>query len=236
MEQGRSYDGNAALLELARNGDRAAMDRLIEDNLPLVRAVCRRFYGRGVEAEDLFQTGCVGLIKAARRFDPAYGVRFSTYAVPVIMGEIRRFLRDDGPIKVSRRTRELAARLWAASRELNASLGREPTLSELCARVGVTAEEAAAALNAAEPISLSDEVADGLTVEDTLAACDDGQFERLALRQSIASLGERERELIALRFRHGLTQQRTARIMGTSQVQISRMEKRIKERLKREIG
>ena len=227
------------LLEAARAGDNDACERLLLDNSGLVWSVARRYYGRGVEPEDLYQLGCLGFLKAVRGFDPAYGTQFSTYAVPKIAGEIRRFLRDDGPVKVSRGLKERAGTIRAALLRLEERLGREPTLSELAVDTGLTPEDIAAAQTAAEPVlSLQGETGDsGLTLEGLLG--DDGieedAVERLALRGALEELPERERTVLALRYYRGMTQSRCARIMGVSQVQISRLERRGLDALRRRL-
>ncbi len=171
-------------------------------------------------------------------YDPAYGTQFSTYAVPKIAGEIRRFLRDDGTVKVSRGLKEQAQRIRTAREQLSARLGREPVLSELAAETGLTPEEIAAAETAAGPVaSLQSETAEGLTLESVLG--DEGMegeiVEHLALRQAVAQLEEREQRVILLRYFRGFTQERTARVIGVSQVQISRIERRAVEHLRRKL-
>ena len=157
------------LLEAARNGDNRACEQVLEENNGLIWSVVRRYYGRGVEPEDLYQLGCLGFLKAVRGFDPAFGCQFSTYAVPKIAGEIRRFLRDDGAVKVSRGLKERAGTIRAAREKLSAHLGREPTLSELGAETGLEPEEIAAAEEANLPVaSLQMETGDGLTLESVL--------------------------------------------------------------------
>jgi RNA polymerase sporulation-specific sigma factor len=224
-----------SLLSAARSGDPSASEQLLSENEKLVWAVVHRYTGRGVEPEDLFQLGCIGFLKSLRGFDPGYGTRFSTYAVPKIAGEIRRFLRDDGAVKVSRSLRERAARVHAQREQLRWELGREPRLSELSERLGLEAEEIAAADSAgAEVASLQEENAEGLTLESTLGdeGMEEGLLERLALREAIDSLPERERKVILLRYYRSLTQQKVASIVGVSQVQVSRIEKKALARMK----
>ncbi len=218
------------LLEAAAAGDNEACEKLLEENVGLIWSIVRRYYGRGVDAEDLYQLGCLGFLKAVRGFDPAYGTQFSTYAVPKIAGEIRRFLRDDGTVKVSRGVKERAQVIRLARDKLGHSLGREPTLSELAEETGLEAEEIAAAETATLSVtSLQGESGeDGFTLEAVLGT--DGMEERLieqvALRDAIAALPEREQQVIGLRFYKNLTQERAARVLGVSQVQVSRIERR----------
>lgn len=217
------------LLEAARTGDNTACEQLLEENSGLVWSVVRRYFGRGVDPEDLYQLGCLGFVKAVRGFDPAFGCQFSTYAVPKIAGEIRRFLRDDGAVKVSRGLRERGGAIQKARDRLQTELGREPTLSELAAETGLEPEEIATAETANAPVSsLQIDLGDGLTLEQLMG--DEGMeeqiLERMALREAIAELGDRERQVIALRYFRGLTQEKTAGILGVSQVQVSRIERR----------
>ena len=219
------------LLLQARSGDEAATAKVLEENSGLIWAVVRRYFGKGVEADDLYQLGCLGFLKAVRGFDAAYGTQFSTYAVPKIAGEIRRYLRDNGAIKVGRS-------LYTARERLRHQLGREPALSELSQATGLSPEDIAAAeLAAAPPDSLSQENADGLTLESTLASpvTEEHMLERIALRLAIDRLPDQERQTILLRFYKGLTQQQCARILGVSQVQVSRLEKRAIDKLRRDM-
>ena len=207
----------------------------MEENAGLIWSIVRRYYGRGAEPEDLYQLGCVGFLKAIRGFDLSYGTQFSTYAVPKIAGEIRRFLRDDGAVKVGRGLREQALTILTARERLQARLGREPALSELAEETGYTAEEIAAAeLAAAAPESLQQEVGDGLTLESTLhdSEGEEAMVEKIALRSAIEALPESEKKTILLRFFKGLTQAQAARILKVSQVQVSRLERRALERLR----
>lgn len=220
---------NLVLLERAQEGDEAAASQMLEENSGLIWSIVRRYYGCGVESDDLYQLGCIGFIKAVKGFDFAYGTQFSTYAVPKIAGEIRRFLRDDGAIKVGRTIKEKGQLLWSAREKLRQQLGREAHLSELAEVTGISVEEIATIdLATIAPESLQQETAEGLTLESTLGS--DGEEERLveklALRQAIDTLPEKERMTILLRFFKALTQQQTAKILGVSQVQISRLERR----------
>lgn len=225
-----------SLVKSAQKGDKDAAERLIVENSGLIWSVARHYFGRGLDSDDLYQLGCVGFIKAIKSYDESYGTRFSTYAVPKMAGEIRRFLRDDGSIKVSRTLKERAAAIYAAKNELEQKLGREPKLSELSERTGFTPEEIASAETAvASTQSLEYESGeDGFALKDILS--DSTQEEKLleyvALREGIEALPPKEREVIKLRFYRGLTQQNTARIMQVSQVQISRLERKALGKLK----
>ena len=222
-------------LAAARAGDTAACEQALLENSGLIWSVVRRYYGRGVDPDDLYQLGCLGFLKAIRGFEPDYGTQFSTYAVPKIAGEIRRFLRDDGTVKVSRSLKERAAHLRSAAAELGAALGREATLSELSAHTGLLPEEIAAAQLSCEPTaSLQADLGDGLTLENALgqAGMEEELVERVALQGAIQSLDERERRVILLRYYRSMTQERVARILGVSQVQVSRIEKRALARLR----
>lgn len=228
-----------ARIQAAQAGDQGACGQLVEENQGLIWSVVRRYLRRGVEREDLYQLGCLGFLKAVQGFDPGYGTQFSTYAVPKIAGEIRRFLRDDGPVKVGRGRKEQALVLYRARTRLTEELGREPALSELAAATGLSPEDIAAAdLAGAAVASLQAESGEtGLTLEGALG-CDspeEGLVERVALRTAIDRLPERERKLILLRYYKGLTQDKTAKILGVSQVQVSRLEKKVIQFLRREL-
>ena len=227
------------LLERAQQGDESACERVLTENTGLIWSVVKRYYGRGVEPDDLYQLGCLGFLKAVKGFDITYGTRFSTYAVPKIAGEIRRFLRDDGPVKVERSVREQALAVYGAREKLRAELGREPVLSELSEATGLAAEELAELeLATAAPESLQREVGDGLALENMLGgdSPEEGMVERLALRAGIDALPERERMTILLRFYKCLTQDQTARVLGVSQVQVSRLERRALQKLRETLG
>lgn len=229
----------SALLEAARGGDRDACEQVLLENNGLIWSVVRRYYGRGVEPDDLYQLGCLGFLKAIQGFDPEFGTQFSTYAVPKIAGEIRRFLRDDGPVKVSRGLKERGTAIRGARARLSAQLGREPTLSELAEEVDLSPEDIAAAETAIEPVvSLQTETGtDGLTLEGMLTAGneEEGMVERLTLRAAISALPEREQQVLLLRYYKGLTQMNTARVLGVSQVQVSRLERRALDKLRNEL-
>lgn len=223
-------DGIFNDIKLAQSGDRKKAEKIVEENAGLIWSVVRRFLGRGVDADDLYQLGCMGLLKAIDGFDEGFGTRFSTYAVPKISGEIRRFLRDDGAVKVSRGVKEQAAQIRSARSMLEQRIGREPTLSELEWETGICAEEIVYAETATGPAeSLQKESGeDGFSLELVLGdyGAEEKMLERVALKSAIDKLPERERQVIALRFFHGMTQQNCARVLHVSQVQISRLERR----------
>ena len=218
-----------ALLDRAQNGDDEACERVLTENSGLIWSIVRRYYGCGVEVDDLYQLGCIGFIKAVKGFDITYGTQFSTYAVPKIAGEIRRFLRDDGAVKVGRSMREKGQMLWGVRERLCQQLGREPYLSEVAQASGLSVEEIAGIdLANGVPESLQQETAEGLTLESMLGTegPEEGLVEKIALREAIETLPEREKMTIFLRFFKGLTQQQTAKILDVSQVQVSRLERK----------
>lgn len=217
------------LLDRAQNGDNDACQQVLTENVGLIWSIVKRYSGCGVDTDDLYQLGCIGFIKAVKGFDLTYGTQFSTYAVPKIAGEIRRFLRDDGSVKVGRSLREKGQTLFYTRERLRHTLGREPQLSELAQETGMTVEEVAAVELASGPLeSLQQETIDGLTLESTLGtdSPEEGMVEKIALREAIDSLPERERITILLRFFRGMTQEQTARILKVSQVQVSRLERK----------
>ena len=224
----------------ARQGDREAAGKLVEENAGLIWSVARRYFGRGVDPEDLYQLGCVGFLKAIEGFDESFGTRFSTYAVPKISGEIRRFLRDDGMVKVSRGIKEQAATIRTARAKLTLEMNREPTIQEISLETGFTPEEIAMAETAtAATESIQRESGEeGFTLEDVLTdtESEERMVEKIALRQAVEALPERERLVIQLRYYHGLTQQRAAKVLSVSQVQVSRIEKKALEMLRETMG
>lgn len=236
------HESTRMLLQSAREGDRQAREALVKENLPLVRHLVKRFQDRGREYDDLFQYGCLGLLKAIDRFDPAFGTAFSTYAVPVILGEIRRFLRDDGSIHVARSIKENARRVEEARQGMLRASGREPTVDELCEAVDLDREDILLALNARQSVrSLDASIdADGeLTLKDTLGTdCMEAVEKRLLLGSLLKALPREDMRLIALRYFQRRTQTEIAKEMGVSQAQVSRMESRILKRLREyaEIG
>ena len=224
------------LIQKAQSGDKKAEESLVEENLGLIWSVAKFFLGRGTEADDLYQLGCLGFLKAVHGFDFNFGTQFSTYAVPKISGEIRRYLRDDGSVKVSRSIKEKAAAIKNTKNRLVIELGREPTVSELSEKTGFAPEEIAVAEAATATVeSIQQENGTvGFSLENILSntESEDAMLEKLALRQGIEKLPEKESLVIRLRYFHGLTQVNTSRILGVSQVQVSRIEKKALTHLK----
>ena len=224
-----------SLLQRAQGGDQAAMAELVENNCGLIWSVAKRFFGKGCDPEDLFQLGSVGFLKAVRGFDQTYGTQFSTYAVPKIAGEILRFLRDDGTVKVGRGLKERSTRIRQVRSELEQKLGREPSVGELSSATGWEPEEIAMAESAtgyAQSLQEADRET-GLSLEHVLSDHqDDKMLEYAALRQAIGQLPLMEKKVIALRFYRGLTQQKAADVLAVSQVQVSRLERRAIDRLR----
>lgn len=218
------------LIAQSQSGDNGATEALVEENTGLIWAVARRFMGRGTEPDDLYQLGCLGFLKAVEGFDLEYGTQFSTYAVPKIAGEIRRFLRDDGAVKVSRSLKEQSAVIKSTRNRLTSALGREPTIQEISRQTGFSPEEIALAETAtAATESIQRETGDeGFSLENVLTdtESEERMVEKIALRQAIEALPERERMVVQLRYFHSLTQQRVAKMLDVSQVQVSRIEKK----------
>ena len=224
------------LIARSQAGDQAAGEALVLENSGLIWSVVKRFLGRGAEADDLYQLGCLGFLKAVEGFDLNFGTQFSTYAVPKIAGEIRRFLRDDGAVKVSRGIKERAATIKTVRNQLVNALGREPTVQELSRQTGFSIEDIATAETATACVESMQQQTreDGFSLEDILSdtQTEEMLLEKIALRQAIEKLAERERMVIQLRYFHGLTQQRVAIVLSISQVQVSRIEKKALSRLK----
>ena len=218
------------LISQSQAGDSRSKEVLVEENSGLIWAVVRRFLGRGADADDLYQLGCLGFLKAVDGFNLKFGTQFSTYAVPKISGEIRRFLRDDGAVKVSRTLKEQASTIKTTRNRLTTALGREPTIGEISRQTGFTPEEIALAETAtAATESIQRETGtEGFSLEDILTdtESEERMLEKIALRQAVSALPERERSVIHLRYFHALTQQRVAKLMDISQVQVSRIEKK----------
>ena len=218
------------LIRQSQAGDMAARELLVLENSGLIWSVARRFIGRGTDQEDLYQLGCLGFLKAVDGFDLEFGTQFSTYAVPKISGEIRRYLRDDGAVKVSRGIKERAATIKLARMTLTNSLGRDPTLQELSQKTGFTPEDIATAESATATVeSIQQQTGeDGFSLEHVLSDTESEEriLEKISLKQAIGSLPEREAMVIQLRYYHGLTQERISRVLQVSQVQVSRIEKK----------
>jgi len=236
----RSFDRNIELLHRYRDGDSSAGEELATQNSPLVYSIASRFTGRGVEKEELVEIGMIGLVKAINTFDFSRECAFSTYAVPLIFGEIRRFLRDDGMIKVSRENKRLAA-LLAKERERRERESLDTGIASLAHAVGISREDAAAALFSTSPVRSLDESAydddDSVTLGATVYDEDEGRqsFDKLALRFAIDKLCEVERRVIALRYYRDMSQAETARVLGLTQVKVSRVEKKILAKLKEDL-
>jgi RNA polymerase sporulation-specific sigma factor len=243
LKKDYNYGDNLELIIRARDGDKYALDKLIEINLPLVSAVSKKFLNRGYEYEDIFQIGSMGLVKAVNNFDPNFNVKFSTYAVPMIMGEIKRFIRDDGIIKVSRSVKNVARKLHYDKEALTKKLDRDPTIEELAAYSGVSTEEIVFALESANslqylydtihqddgsPVLLIDKLSENYEEDNELV-------DRLALKEALVNLDNKSRQIIMLRYFKDKTQVQVAKMLGISQVQVSRIEKKVlkimKERL-----
>ena len=233
------YDSekNIALLEEAKSGDAEVVRVLCENNMGLVRTVAGAFRERGVELEDLMQIGTIGLIKAIRGYDASYGTVFSTYAVPLIMGEIKKYLRDDGIVKVSRTIKRNAQLVSKKRDQLSTELGREPTLSELSVAAGLTDEETLSALEASSPILSFDAQYGDITLENLIGTDNIGEaVERIALHQAIKKLEREEQTIVRLRFFKNMTQSQVASALGSTQVKISRQEKKIVAKLREILG
>ena len=230
------------LIALSQSGDNAARDRLVNCNIRLVWSVVQRFMNRGYEPEDLFQIGCIGLLKSVDKFDLSYDVKFSTYAVPMIIGEIQRFLRDDGTLKVSRSLKEMANKVRKKKDELSKLLGRRPTVKEVAEELGVTPEDVVFAQEANKPPASIHETVfendgDPITLMDQIA--DESQerwFDKLALHEAIDGLTDRERLIVYLRYYRDQTQSEVASRLGISQVQVSRLEKKILQSIRDQIA
>ena len=233
-----------ALLKSAHKGDKKARDRLIEENIGLVWSVVKRFKNRGVEMEDLFQIGSIGLIKAVDKFDSSYHVQFSTYAVPMIVGEIKRFLRDDGMIKVSRSLKELSGKLYMQKEQMEKETGQEPTLTELADCLGVTPEEAAEALDSYRDVESIYKIIgqgdghDMELIERLENNIDENEYviNKIVVQNMMDTLEGRERQIVWMRYFENMTQVTIAKKLGMTQVQVSRLEKKILKRLRESIG
>lgn len=233
---------NASLIERMKNGDKNAKNELIEENMGLVYSSAKRFSSRNCDFEDLVQIGSIGLIKAADKFDTSFDVQFSTYAVPMILGEIKRFLRDEGAVKISRSLKETAMKGWRTEEILRRRFGREPTMSEISAECGIDADSLAEAFEAAAPPeSLYESVYNNggkpVSLIDTIAAGDmeEGIINRVLVKEIMQALSDREQQVLIMRYFRGKTQSEVAKSFGVSQVQISRIEKRAMEKIRASI-
>ena len=224
------------LIAKSQAGDMQAKETLIAENSGLIWSVTKRFLGRGAEADDMYQLACLGFLKAVDGFDLNYGTQFSTYAVPKIAGEIRRYLRDDGALKVSRGIKERAVAIKSARNQLTLTLSREPTLSEISEKTGYSIEDIAVAESATATIESIHQVSgeEGFSLENILTdtQSEDTFLEQMALHQAIDKLTEREATVVKMRYFHGLTQQRVSVVLNVSQVQVSRIEKKALEKLR----
>ncbi|MBV7276363.1 RNA polymerase sporulation sigma factor SigF [Clostridiaceae bacterium UIB06] len=229
------YDKNVELIRVAKEGNKDALNRLIEVNLPLVSTISKKFLNRGYEYEDIFQIGCMGLVKAVNNFDEKYNVKFSTYAVPMILGEIKRFIRDDGMIKVSRSVKNTAKKLHYDKEALTKELNREPTIEELSNYSGINTEEIIFAIESANslqylydtihqddgaPVLLIDKISENPEEDNEM-------IDRIALKEALKSLDSKSRQIIMLRYFKDKTQVQVAKMLGISQVQVSRIEKKV---------
>lgn len=242
-KQDYNYEDNLELLIKARNGDKSALNNLIELNLPLVSAISKKFLNRGYEYEDIFQIGSMGLVKAVNNFDPNFNVKFSTYAVPMIMGEIKRFIRDDGIIKVSRSVKNIARKLHYDKEALSKKLDREPTIEELSEYTGINSEEIIFALESANGLQYlydtihQDDGSPVLLIDKLSENCEEDNeiVDKIALKEALSNLDTKSRQIIMLRYFKDKTQVQVAKMLGISQVQVSRIEKKVlkimKERL-----
>ena len=234
-----SHEQTLSLLQAVKDGDEAALETLVVRNTALVKSIVRKYLNRGTEYDDLFQIGSMGMIKAIRNFDPAYGVRFSTYAVPMIAGEIKRHLRDDGMIKVSRSLKELAARVAVAQEALGARLGRDASVNEIAEEIGEDSEDIVLAIEAARPhVSIYEPVfgedSDTMVMDMVGSQQDEATLtvDKVLLKEILGSLLPRERQIIILRYFADKTQSEIASLLGVSQVQVSRLESRILGKLR----
>lgn len=238
-------DGIFEMIQRAKDGDKSAQSIMVEKNVGLVWSIVKRFQNRGYESEDLFQIGSIGLIKAINKFDSSFGVRFSTYAVPMIIGEIKRFIRDDGIIKVSRSLKETSNKVRVIKDVMSKELGREPTVREMSDRLGISAEDLVMAMEASNsPESLYNTVGEGdssaILLIDRIDGDADGNeidiVDKIALRQVLDTLKPREKQIIILRYFKEKTQVQIAKMLGISQVQVSRIEKKILEDIREKIS
>lgn len=240
------YENDMKMIEQAQNGNKDEMTKLIEDNSRLVWSIVRRFNGRGYDIEDLYQIGCIGLIKAIQRFDTNFEVRLSTYAVPYILGEIKRFIRDDGPIKISRSIKELNIKIKEIQKEYQNKYGKEISLEEIAKELKTSKEEIAMALDSARPVnSIEDsqyrdnKTDKTISVIEQLSTGKDEETEitnRMTIKKLISELKDKEKEVILLRYYKGKTQMQVSKILGITQVQVSRIERKVLDNMKRKLS
>ncbi len=240
------YENDMKIIERAQNGSKDDMTKLIQDNSRLVWSIVRRFNGRGYDTEDLYQIGSIGLIKAIQRFDTNFEVRLSTYAVPYILGEIKRFIRDDGPIKISRSIKELNIKIKELQKEYQNKYGRDISLEEIAKELKTSKEEITMALDSAKPVnSIEDsqyrdnKTDKTISVIEQLSTGKDEETEianRITIKKLISELKDKEKEVILLRYYKGKTQMQVSRILGITQVQVSRIERRVLENMKRKLS
>ena len=239
------YENDMKIIERAQNGSKEDMTKLIEDNSRLVWSIVRRFNGRGYDIEDLYQIGSIGLIKAIQRFDTSFEVRLSTYAVPYILGEIKRLIRDDGPIKISRSIKELNIKIIELQKEYLNKYGKEITLEQLAKELKTSKEDIAMALDSARPVnSIEDsqyrdnKTDKTISLIDQLSSGKDEENEitnRITIKKLISELKDNEKEVILLRYYKGKTQMQVAKILGITQVQVSRIERKVLDNMKRKL-
>lgn len=240
------YENDMKMIEQAQNGNKDEMTKLIEDNSRLVWSIVRRFNGRGYDIEDLYQIGCIGLIKAIQRFDTNFEVRLSTYAVPYILGEIKRFIRDDGPIKISRSIKELNIKIKELQNEYQNKYGKDISLEEIAKELKTSKEEIAMALDSARPVnSIEDsqyrdnKTDKTISVIEQLSTGKDEETEitnRMTIKKLISELKDKEKEVILLRYYKGKTQMQVSKILGITQVQVSRIERKVLDNMKRKLS
>lgn len=234
------HEETLELIRRANSGDEDAFDKLYRHNAALVKSIVKKYVGRGIDYDDLYQIGCMGLVKAVRNYDASFNVRFSTYAVPMIVGEIKRSLRDDGIIRVSRSMKELGARAMAVQEKLSKQLGRDATIEEIAKELGCSAFDVAESLEAMRPCisiyePIYDEADSGVSIADRIADDNDSQesiINNIFLKEALDSLEPRDRKIIIMRYYKNMTQTEIAKTMGISQVQVSRLEARIMSRLR----
>ncbi len=240
------YENDMKMIEQAQNGNKDDMTKLIEDNSRLVWSIVRRFNGRGYDIEDLYQIGCIGLIKAIQRFDTNFEVRLSTYAVPYILGEIKRFIRDDGPIKISRSIKELNIKIKELQNEYQNKYGKDISLEEIAKELKTSKEEIAMALDSSRPVnSIEDsqyrdnKTDKTISVIEQLSTGKDEETEitnRMTIKKLISELKDKEKEVILLRYYKGKTQMQVSKILGITQVQVSRIERKVLDNMKRKLS